>query len=112
MDYLDISLVHLTNDPNLFKTTHETMRLFLNILYFRYIRNVVAKFYSEKSDTKELKIRISRPFLLNDRNMFFTEQGFVEQIKQDDVYRAIYDFWHRLIYILQKQFQRQSPSPR
>lgn len=76
------------------------MRLFLNILYFRYIRNIVEQFYSEPSGSGELKIRISRPFLLNDKNMFFTEQGFVEQIKQDDIHRAIYDFWHRLIYIL------------
>lgn len=76
------------------------MRLFLNILYFRYIRNIVEQFYSEQSGSRELKIRISRPFLLNDKNMFFTEQGFVEQIKQDDIHIAIYDFWHRLIYIL------------
>ena len=84
------------------------MRLFLNILYFRYIRNIVGQFYSEQNSSKELKIRISRPFLLNEKNMFFTEQNFVEQIKQDDIHRAIYDFWHRLIYILQKQSQKQA----
>ena len=84
------------------------MRLFLNILYFRYIRNIVGQFYSEPNNSKELKIRISRPFLLNEKNMFFTEQNFVEQIKQDDIHRAIYDFWHRLIYILQKQSQKQA----